>query len=73
MSTNYRLRLHQDQRHLKRLMSEYIRYYDEDRTHLGLSKETPGGHAAAKDAGAGSRVVAMPRIGGLHHRYDLAA
>ncbi len=32
-----------DERHLKRLLSEYVRYYHEDRTHLGLGKETPGG------------------------------
>jgi hypothetical protein len=31
-----------NERHLKRLLSEYVRYYHEDRTHLGLSKETPG-------------------------------
>ena len=30
-----------DERHLKRLLSEYIRYYHEDRTHLGLGKGTP--------------------------------
>ena len=28
-----------NQRHLKRLMLEYIRYYHEDRTHLALKKE----------------------------------
>jgi len=27
--------------HLKRLLSEYVRYYHEDRTHLGLGKGTP--------------------------------
>jgi hypothetical protein len=27
----------------------------------------------AKNSGAGSRVILMPRLGGLHHRYDLAA
>src|ERR1019366_5717108 len=30
-------------RHLKRLLSDYVRYYCDDRTHLGLSKETQGG------------------------------
>jgi hypothetical protein len=30
-----------DERHLKRLLSEYIRSYHEDRTHLGLGKGTP--------------------------------
>jgi transposase InsO family protein len=30
-----------NERHLKRLLSEYLRYYHEDRTHLGLAKDTP--------------------------------
>ena len=28
-----------NERHLKRLMSEYVRYYHEDRTHLALARE----------------------------------
>lgn len=59
--------------HLKRLMNEYVRYYHEDRTHLGLEKQTPSCREAATDSDADSRVVSMPRLGGLHHRYDLAA
>jgi putative transposase len=62
-----------NERHLKRLMSEYIRYYHEDRTHLALAKGTPGDRQAEKSSDKGGRVVAMPRLGGLHHRYDLAA
>jgi putative transposase len=62
-----------NERHLKRLMNEYVRYYHEDRTHLGLGKQTPSCREAATDSDADSRVVAMPRLGGLHHRYDLAA
>jgi hypothetical protein len=27
--------------HLKRLLSEYVRYYHDDRTHLELKKDTP--------------------------------
>lgn len=62
-----------NERHLKRLISEYVRCYHEDRTHLGLEKQTPCGRVAAKDSAADSKVIAMPRLGGLHHRYDLAA
>ena len=29
-----------NERHLKRLMADYVRYYHEDRTHLGLAKGT---------------------------------
>ena len=44
-----------------------------DRTHLALAKETPGDRVAEKNPGAGWKVVSMPRLGGMHHRYDLAA
>jgi transposase InsO family protein len=56
--------------HLKRLLGEYIRYYHEDRTHLGLGKNTPDGRL--RSAGLG-RVTSLPRLGGLHHRYERAA
>jgi putative transposase len=59
-----------NQRHLKRLLSDYVRYYHEDRTHLGLGKETPGGRVPSIVEG---RVVASRRLGGLHHRYNRAA
>jgi transposase InsO family protein len=62
-----------NERHLKRLMNEYVRYYHEDRTHLALEKGTPAGREAAKVGEAACRVISMPRLGGLHHRYDLAA
>jgi len=62
-----------NERHLKRLMIEYVRYYHDDRTHLGLSKQTPAGRKAVLVADLCSGVVAMPRLGGLHHRYNLAA
>jgi putative transposase len=62
-----------NERHLKRLMNEYIRYYHDDRTHLGLAKETPGGRKAEANPGPECRVIALPRMGGLHHRYRLAA
>jgi transposase InsO family protein len=61
-----------NERHLKRLMTEYIRYYNEDRTHLALGKDSPLGRAITNIT-AGEEVISMPRLGGLHHRYDLAA
>jgi putative transposase len=56
--------------HLKRLLSEYVRYYHEDRTHLGLIKQTPGKRDRSNAHG---RVLAFSRLGGLHHRYERAA
>jgi transposase InsO family protein len=62
-----------NERHLRRMMTKYVRYYHDDRTHLGLAKQTPVGRTAAKDTAVESKVVCMPRLGGLHNRYDLAA
>jgi len=56
--------------HVKRLLTEYIRYYHEDRTHLGLGKGTPAGRICSANPG---RVISDDRLGGLHHRYDRAA
>ena len=61
-----------NERRLKRLLAEYVRYYHDDRTHLGLQKETPGRRKNAVRT-ADCRILSMPRLGGLHHRYDLAA
>ena len=59
-----------NERHLRRLLSEYISYYHDDRTHLGLGKHTPGRRSPSLPHGL---VIARPRLGGLHHRYDRAA
>jgi putative transposase len=59
-----------NERHLKRLLWEYVRYYHEDRTHLGLKKETPENRIPSQGIG---RVVSSARLGGLHHRYHRAA
>jgi transposase InsO family protein len=62
-----------NKQHLKRLMNDYVRYYHDDRTHLALAKGTPAGRKEANKSGAAGTVIATPRLGGLHHRYDLAA
>jgi putative transposase len=59
-------------KHLRRLLSDYVRYYHEDRTHLGLNKETPG-RRGVDGASDGNHIISLTRLGGLHHRYDRAA
>ena len=59
--------------HLERLMAEYVRYYHEDRTHLGLAKDTPAGRLSADRPVMETSIRSFPRLGGLHHRYALAA
>jgi len=44
-----------NERHLKRLMTEYIRYYHDDRTHLGPQKQTPAGRLPVEDSARQAR------------------
>jgi transposase InsO family protein len=62
-----------NERHLKSLLNEYVRYYHNDRTHLALAKTTPAGREVEKHTDPCREVVSISRVGGLHHRYDLAA
>ena len=56
---------------LRRLLTEYVAHYLRSRTHLALGKDTPITRPI-RPPSAG-RIVAMPEVGGLHHRYDRAA
>ena len=56
--------------HLRRLLLEYVRYYHDDRTHLGLGKETPARRPVIPRPSRGANVVSLPRISGVHHRYE---
>ena len=59
-----------NERHLKRIISGYLDYYHQDRTHLGLEKDTPATRTVYERATGSAKVIAFPRIGGLHHRYE---
>ena len=61
-----------NERHLKRLLSSYLLYH-EDRTHLGLAKDTPAGRRTAICSKAENTIQSFPRLGSLHHRHAVAA
>ena len=61
------------ERHLRRMLRLYIRYYHEDRCHLGLSKDFPKIRRVTPQSHPEARVIALPRVGGLHHRYEWRA
>jgi putative transposase len=58
-----------NERHLRRLGREYMAYYHEDRTHIGLNKMTPVSRRIESRPTRTSKISCQPRIGGLHHRY----
>jgi transposase InsO family protein len=51
--------------HLRRLLREYVDYYNNHRTHLSLDKDCPNSRAVE----AFGEIVSRPILGGLHHRY----
>lgn len=56
---------------LSRLLARYLTYYHESRTHLSLAKDSPQPRPIAlRSRGP---VVAIPQVGGLHHRYERRA
>ena len=57
--------------HARRILDEYVRYYDEERTHQSLGGDSP--LSRADDRSSMGTVVAVPHLGGLHHSYHRAA
>lgn len=56
--------------HLHRLLTKYISYYHEDRCHLALDKDTPNRRPVTPRPSPSARVISLPRIGRIHHRYE---
>jgi len=60
-----------NERHLRRVLSSYVDYYHHSRTHLSLDKDCP--HPRPIQPPRNGRVIAIPQVGGLHHRYQRLA
>ena len=60
-----------NERHLRRVLSSYRDYYHRTRTHLSLMKDCPA-HRPVCPPTRGN-VIAIPQVGGLHHRYERLA
>jgi len=60
-----------NERHLRRILQSYFDYYLHSRTHLSLDRNSPIEREV--EPPCLGRVVAIPKVGGLHHRYRRAA
>jgi hypothetical protein len=54
--------------HLRRLLRGYVTYYNKERVHTHL-RDAPVGRAVEARPSSSAKVVGLPRVGGLHHRY----
>ena len=59
------------ERHLRRILSTYFDYYHRSRTHLSLEKDCPDPRPVHPPHAG--KVIAVPQVGGLHHRYERLA
>jgi putative transposase len=53
-------------RHLRRMLMRYLAYYHGSRTHLALAKDAPVPRPIMRHG----EIMAIPQVGGLHHRYE---
>lgn len=60
--------------HLRRILHEYVTYFNGARPHQGIGQRIPEGMLADRPAsGERQAVQARPILGGLHHTYERAA
>ena len=60
--------------HLRRMLREYVAYFNRARPHQGLQQRVPDAlEACVPRPRTGDRVRAIPMPGGLHHAYERAA
>ncbi len=55
------------ERGLRRILKSYFDYYKRSRTHLSLTKDAPIPRPVQPSL---EKVIAIPLVGGLHHRYE---
>ena len=55
------------ERHLRRILTRYLAYYHQARTHLALDKDAPD--LRPIELPVTGKIVQLPEVGGLHHRY----
>jgi putative transposase len=64
------------ERHLQRVLAEYVAYFNRSRPHQGLGQSTPRAvhtRVSPRLGRAADAVIAIPVLGGLHHEYRAAA
>jgi transposase InsO family protein len=54
--------------HLRRLLDEYVEYYNMERVHTSIG-DAPAGRTTEARPSKRARVAGLPPVGGLHHRY----
>ncbi len=59
--------------HLRRVLREYVAYFNAARPHQGIGQAIPDAPRPAPPSHSVAPIVAIPVMGGLHHDYRWAA
>jgi len=59
-----------NEKHLRRLIREYVARYNEERTHYSLGKDAPCPRAFKNAPSPEAEIVSVSRLGDRHHRYE---
>jgi putative transposase len=61
------------ERHLQRVLAEYVAYFNAWRPHRRLGQRAPCGSAPSAQSNPAGRTIGRPVLGGVHHVYQHAA
>ena len=59
--------------HLEKLLAEYVDWYENHRLHQGLGGSAPKERVGEEESVGEGRIISIPVLGGLHHRYERKA
>jgi hypothetical protein len=60
--------------HLRRVLRASVTYFNTARPHQGIAQQVPLPSMPGQESGSATdEIVALPVLGGLHHRYGRAA
>ena len=62
-----------NERHLRRVLNEYVGYFNRWRPHRSIGQVAPLASAREMQIQDGANIIARPVLGGLHHVYQRAA
>jgi putative transposase len=63
-----------EEKHLQRVLNMYVAYFNQARPHQGIQQQIPDSAGSSRaTAQAGTKVLAVPILAGLHHDYRRVA
>ena len=62
-----------DDKHLRRVVTEYTAYFNQERPHQGIEQRIPDQYDLTKSKPTSGRITSKTILGELHHSYSRAA